>query len=322
MTSTTGRELASAAPSVSITASSGTWSQQAAVDHLRPVRWASVTEPTAIEVHGRPAPPLRPYVSSYVGFRLAGFPAGVHLGTPDRSLTAVISLADPLTVAAPPGTATNGGRFAAVSAGLRTRSVAIHHDGHQHGVKLSLTPLGARAVFGMPAAELADTLVSLDELLGPLGPELLDRVRAAGTWGARFGVLDELLARVVGRGAGRGEAAFDLRPEVAEMWRRLVAARGRVRVGAVAAELGWSRRHLGERFRAEVGLSPKAVARVLRFEHAHQLADVDDPPSWAEVSASAGYADQAHLVRDWRAFTGRTPTAWRGGEVLHRVAGH
>jgi AraC-like DNA-binding protein len=209
-----------------------------------------------------------------------------------------------------------------VGAGLRTRSVAIHHDGHQHGVKLSLTPRGARAVFGMPAAALADTLVPLDELLGPLGIELLDRVRAAGTWGARFGVLDELLARVVERGPGRGEAAFGVRPEVAEMWRRLVAARGQVRVGAVAAELGWSRRHLGERFRAEVGLTPKAVARVLRFEHAHRLATVPDPPSWAEVSASAGYADQAHLVRDWRAFTGRTPTAWRGGEVLPGVAGH
>ena len=288
----------------------------------QPVRCASVTEPTATEVRAPPAPPLRPYVSSYVGFRLSGFPAGVHLGTPHRALTAVISLADPLKVAAFPGASTTGGRFASVSTGLRTRSVAIHHDGHQHGVKLALTPLGARAVYGVPAAALADTLVSLEDLLGPLGSELLDRVRAASTWEARFGVLDDLLIRAVGRGTGGGEAALDIRPEVTEMWRRLVAARGQVRVGAVAAELGWSRRHLAERFRNEVGLTPKAIARMLRFEHAHRLATVDDPPSWAEVSTRAGYADQAHLVRDWRAFTDRTPTAWRRGEVLPGGTGH
>jgi AraC-like DNA-binding protein len=200
-----------------------------------------------------------------------------------------------------------------------TRSVAIHHDGRQHGVMLSLTPLGARAVYGMPAAELADTLVSLEDLLGALGSELLDRVRSAATWTDRFAALDTLLARVVARGGagpGSGAAAAEVRPEVAETWRRLVSTRGRVQVGAIAADLGWSRRHLAERFRIEVGLAPKTIARIIRFENAHRLATIDDPPSWADLSTLTGYADQAHLVRDWRAFTGRTPTAWRRGEVL------
>jgi AraC-like DNA-binding protein len=107
-----------------------------------------------------------------------------------------------------------------------------------------------------------------------------------------------------------------VRPEVAETWRRLVAARGCVQVGAVAGELGWSRRYLTERFRGEVGLSPKTFARVLRFEHAHELAAARDPLPWGDVAAVSGYADQAHLVRDWREFTGRSPTAWRRSEVL------
>ncbi|WP_425472707.1 helix-turn-helix domain-containing protein [Streptomyces sedi] len=107
-----------------------------------------------------------------------------------------------------------------------------------------------------------------------------------------------------------------MRPEVAEAWRRLVAARGRVQVGAVAAELGWSRRHLTERFRGELGPSPKTFARVLRFEHAHDLATARDPVPWADVATISGYADQAHLVRDRTEFTCRTPTAWRHSEVL------
>lgn len=274
----------------------------------------SVRDPTATRIDARPAPALRRYVRSYVGFDLRGFPAGVHCGPPGRVLTAVISLSGPLGI----GTGVDDGspvtRFDGVASGLMSRSVAIHHDGRQHGVQVSLTPLGARAVYGVPAAALAHRLVPLDELLGALGVELVDRLRAATTWVARFAVLDELLLRVVGR--GDGDRLSRVCPEVAEAWRRLVTVQGRVQVGAVATELGWSRRYLTERFRDEVGLSPKTFARVLRFEYAHELATAHDPLPWAAVATVSGYADQAHLVRDWREFTGRSPTAWRRGEVL------
>lgn len=262
---------------------------------------------TAIHVEATPTPALRPYVTSYVGFELRGFPAGIHLGTPSRSLTLVLSLGDPLDLV-------GLGRFGALVGGLSSRSVAIDHDGTQHGIQLGLSPLGARAILGRPAAALADEVVALDDLLGPVGRELLDRVREAGTWKARFGAVDAVLGRAV---AGSTVAAdHGVRPEVAEAWRRLVVSRGRVQVGALAAALGWSRRHLGDRFRTEIGLPPKVVARILRFEHAHQLVMTPEPPSWADVATVAGYADQAHLVRDWRDFTGRSPVAWRRGEVL------
>ncbi|MFJ3475030.1 AraC family transcriptional regulator [Streptomyces microflavus] len=268
----------------------------------------------ATRIDARPAPALRRYVRSCVGFDLRGFPAGVHCGPPGRALTAVISLSGPLGVGAGVDDGSPVTRFDSVAGGLMRRSVAIHHDGRQHGVQVSLTPLGARAVYGVPAGELAHRLVPLDELLGALGVELVDRLRAATTWAARFAVLDELLLRAVGR--GDGDRLYPVRPEVAQAWRRLVVARGRVQVGAVATELGWSRRYLTERFRGEVGLSPKTFARVLRFEHAHDLATAHDPLPWADVATVSGYADQAHLVRDWREFTGRSPTVWRRGEVL------
>jgi AraC-like DNA-binding protein len=270
---------------------------------------------TAAETIARPAPVLREYVDSYVGFDLRGLPTGVHCGPPSRALSAVISLSDPLEVAAGVDDGSPVTRCDSVAGGLMCRSVAIHHDGRQHGVQVLLTPLGARAIYGMPVAELAHRLVTLDELLGALAVELADRLRSATTWAARFSVLDELLLRAVGRGTRGGHVNW-ARPEVAEAWRRLVAARGRVEVGAVAAGLGWSRRYLTERFRGEVGLSPKTFARVLRFEHAHELAAVQDPLPWGDVAIVSGYADQSHLVRDWREFTGRSPTAWRRGEAL------
>lgn len=267
---------------------------------------------SAVQVEARPDPALRPYVTGYAGFELRGFPPGVHLGTPGRSLTVVVSLSEPLDVVGADGAAPRTGRFGAVAGGLTSRSVAIRHDGDQHGVRLAVTPLGARALFGMPSAELAHDVVHLDDVLGRLGAELVDRVRGAATWPDRFGALDAVLARAA-RPRGAGTA---VRPEVEEAWRRLVLHRGRVRIGSLAADLGWSRRNLGDRFRQEIGLTPKAAARVLRFEHAHALATAAEPRSWADISVRAGYADQAHLVRDWRAFTGRAPTAWRRGEVL------
>ena len=271
---------------------------------------------SAVQVVARPNAALRPYVTSYAGFELRGFPPGIHLGTPGRSLTIIVSLSEPLDVVDVDGATARSGRFGAVVSGLTSKSVAIRHDGNQHGIRLSLTPLGARTIFGMPSAALANDLVHLDDVLGRVGADLVDRMRGAETWPERFVTLDAVLARVARRRSVRAQAGHPIRPEVEEAWHRLVVHRGRVQIGSLAADLGWSRRHLGDHFRKEIGLTPKDVARILRFEHAYELATAASPPSWAHASAAAGYADQAHLVRDWREFTGCTPTTWRRSEVL------
>lgn len=274
----------------------------------------AVDGPSAIHASGRPAPALRPYVTAYEGFDVSGFPAGVHLGTPGRALTTVISLGDPLSIAPLDAGSPGPSPWPTVVGGLTSRSIALHHRGRFHGIKIGVTPLGARALYGVPASALAHQLLPLDDLLGP-ADELVDRLRPAGSWPERFRTIDEVLLRAVAR-RPRTTGAHGVRPEVAETWRRLVAARGRLGVGTLATELGWSRRHLGERFRREVGLPPKTFARIVRFEHAHALAAAEPSPAWAQISAASGYADQAHLVRDWHAFTGRTPTTWRRHEVI------
>jgi AraC-like DNA-binding protein len=94
-------------------------------------------------------------------------------------------------------------------------------------------------------------------------------------------------------------------PEVAWVWRRLVAGRGLVRIDQLAAEVGWSRKRLWSRFAAQLGLPPKRAASLIRFDHAaYHLAVGRDP---AGVAADAGYADQSHLHREVVACTGVTP---------------
>ena len=96
-------------------------------------------------------------------------------------------------------------------------------------------------------------------------------------------------------------------------WSLLAGADGSIDIGAVAAAVGWSRRHLSEQFRREFGLPPKVMARVMRFERAKALLARRDP-DLATVAAVAGYADQPHMNREWRELAGSTPAGWLRGE--------
>jgi len=258
----------------------------------------------------RPAPALRPFVEGYAGYRLEGYAPGIHRGLPGRHLTFIISLSDPVDIAAMPDPAHPPLSAMAFVSGLTEGPATIVHDGSQHGVSVDLTPLGARSLLGLPAGELAATAVELDAVMGSDAGRLADRLSHAATWAERFEVLDTVLMAV----ANRGRLAPPP-PEVVQAWQRLVAGGGSVRVGSLASELGWSRRLLGQRFRSEIGLPPKSLARVVRFERARLLLDRPERPGLAQVAAMAGYYDQAHLNRDWRSLAGCSPTTWMAEEL-------
>jgi transcriptional regulator GlxA family with amidase domain len=85
---------------------------------------------------------------------------------------------------------------------------------------------------------------------------------------------------------------------------------GQVRVEALASSLGVTSRHLERGFRRHVGLSPKALCRLARFHHVRSLLARASRPVWAHLACECGYYDQAHLIRDFRHFTGQTPTIY------------
>lgn len=87
-----------------------------------------------------------------------------------------------------------------------------------------------------------------------------------------------------------------------------------MRVDGLADEVGWSRKRLSARFRAQLGITPKRAARLVRFDHAAHLLAAGLAP--AAVASESGYADQSHLHREVKAFTGLTPTAVAGAPWL------
>jgi AraC-like DNA-binding protein len=171
-------------------------------------------------------------------------------------------------------------------------------------LQVFLRPLGAYTLLGVPMAELRGQAVDLADVLGVPGRTLAERLRAEPTWRGRAAVLDGLLMR-------RLEAGPRPAPEVRQAWRRLVATGGAVPIGRLAAEVGWSHKHLITRFGQQVGLTPKTAARLIRFDRVLRALDEPCPRGWDRIAADAGYADQSHLVREFHTFTGRTPTAFR-----------
>jgi AraC-like DNA-binding protein len=236
----------------------------------------------------RPAPSaLRGCVRSYTGYEEWSAEPLCRREVPHGDIVLILSPDSVLSVPE---------RRVSFVAGLHDREAHVGHSGRQHGVEVRLTPLGAHALFGVPMHELANRVVALDELHPGLG-ELAERMWDAGGWEGRFDVLDAALAR-----ARREQSS-----EVAWAWGRLRASAGRVEIGALARELEWSHRRLIARFREQVGLPPKTVGRVLRFERVSRLLLETPAPRLAEVAFDCGYYDQAHLNRDFREFAGTTP---------------
>lgn len=166
-------------------------------------------------------------------------------------------------------------------------------------LQIRLEPAVAAALTGDPAA-LTGTVVALQDIWGRDATRAEDMLRAAPTWDDRFRLAESLLGE-------RLEGRRRVDPEVAHLWRRTVAGRGRERVADLAGEVGWSRKRLWSRFRSQLGITPKSAARLVRFDHAAHLLAAGRPA--AEVAATTGYADQSHLHRESRAFTGLTVTA-------------
>ncbi|HET6530179.1 MAG TPA: helix-turn-helix transcriptional regulator [Actinoplanes sp.] len=151
-----------------------------------------------------------------------------------------------------------------------------------HSLALRFAAGSGPAVFGVPADELTDRRIPLEELW----PAPLVRRLAAVT------SVDEL-ERVVRRRWAPPD------PAMVDVARR---ARAGQPVDAIAVALGLSPRHLQRRVRAAFGYGPKMLARILRLQRALGLARRGRP--FAEVSVTAGYADQAHLARDVKALAG------------------
>lgn len=230
---------------------------------------------------------------SMVAYDLVLDPRAVHHGVPGPSATVILAFDAPLDVGWL-GERDSTPRWASLS-GLHLRPALVRTHGLQRGIQLQVTPRGCRALFGAPLAATAHLTVDLADL--PRGITAAEHARLADapTWPARLELLEHLLlARLAPDRPGR---------DLTHAWRLLLAG---TRVEHTAREVGWSRRHLQTLLRAEVGLTPKQIGRLGRFERARAL--VTSGVGLADAAHRTGYADQSHLSREWRELSGQAPS--------------
>ncbi|MGC4770856.1 helix-turn-helix domain-containing protein [Micromonospora sp. DT44] len=264
-------------------------------------------------VIGLPETRLRPFVDRYIGYRERADVPLVRRETAGVFVVLILGWGAPLDVTDPRSAERGVERVDSFVAGTFDGWCMTRTSGVGEGVELLLTPLTARRVLGLPLVELTNRAVGLDQLPDGWLDRLRGRLADAGGWPQRFALLDAALA-------DRLALTPPVDARLIGAWRWLMASGGRDGVGALATQLGWSRRHLAARFRAEIGLPPKTAARLLRFQRAHAvLRGVDAtagphpgsgrPVDWAEVAVRCGYYDQSHLIRDFHQFAGATPAA-------------
>jgi AraC-like DNA-binding protein len=246
-------------------------------------------------IHGAPDPRLGGYVLNYCAYdeRTGSFVRRREL--PSERVVMIVNLGAPIRILMPAGWTDQPLGF---FAGMHDTFAVSETVGAQRGVQIDFSPVGAHLLLRTPMHELSGRIVELDVLFGRAGTLLHEALACAGGWEERFALLDDFFLL-------RLDDALSPVPSVTRALGRLRASGGTARVTALAAEIGCSRRHLVTGFREQVGVSPKVLGRILRFQRAVGM--VGTGRGWAEIAASCGYYDQAHMVRDFNQFAGASP---------------
>jgi AraC-like DNA-binding protein len=176
------------------------------------------------------------------------------------------------------------------------RAMAIRPTGRVDLIGVRFRPEALTAWLRVSGAELADAAFALEGVPAPLEASLPEQLAETGGTGDRLAILGRHLAKTTGSPDRRLSAAVDL-----------VLGDGRARPEGVARKLGMSRRQLGRLFQERIGIPPKSLGRLGRFQRALRELDGNPRASLAGLAARAGYFDQAHLSRDFRLFAGTTP---------------
>lgn len=196
----------------------------------------------------------------------------------------------------------------AIVVGAMTRPILVPPTDGAGLIGVRFRPGMATAFLQIPAAALTDDRAPL-EAIWPDGEQVADYVGSAlGT--------DHAIPRLAETLASRLSRTATVPPDLLAAVERIIARGGRIDVSRLARSLGVTRQHLARRFAAHVGVTPKTFCRVVRLWKVLRSTD-GGRVNWASLAADLGYSDQSHLVTEFRALTGLTPSRW----VASRRAG-
>jgi AraC-like DNA-binding protein len=242
----------------------------------------------------RPSASLRTFVASFWILEQDGESATPQRVVPDGHAELILNLGQPFEFFKD-GKWHGQPRY--FLAGQIDGPLLLRPNGPAKMLGIGFHPHGAARVFAAPMHELSGRFTPVADLSRALSREL-DRALDSA----------DPIARVEAALSSAESVASRDDPVVAEAVRRIVLARGVSDLAALASELGVGIRQLERRFDSSVGLPPKLFCRMQRFIHVFRVIG-NQPGKWADTAAACGYYDQAHLIRDFKKFSGETPAA-------------
>ncbi|MDL4813734.1 helix-turn-helix domain-containing protein [Actinomadura opuntiae] len=257
-----------------------------------------------MEYVGRvPAPPLDRFIDDL--YCLTGVPRHRRMNVPPMpSAHLFLNLGAPARLwdsdpSVPPETLADGWFM-----GVWTRRFLFEYPARVRLVGVHFKPWGLSPFIGVPASELRNRWVPVDAVWRRSVDRIRNQVGEFTTADETLRVLEDELRSRFAEAPPRG---LDL---VRHTGGRLATAYGAVPVGALADAAGVSGNHLAAQFKSHVGVTPKRVARIYRFARLILSVDALRPVDWSDLAHTAGYFDHAHFSREFKDFTGCTPTEY------------
>ena len=255
-----------------------------------------------------PSPRLQRFVDRLWVLEMPG-PAGIDPVLPDGHTEIIVHCGDPFRELLPDGSFRTQGRL--LVAGQFQRAVRLSPSGSSLMAGARLLPHGAAALFRMPQHELTDRIVDVEAIDRRLAQRLVAKVaEPAATNGHARGDRHAALASALDATLSTlaSSADTDLIAGHAAAFAR--ERGGLIRVDTLAKHVGVTERQLQRLFLRDIGLPPKQFLRTLRFQEILRQLQTGTPTRWADLALRLGFYDQAHFIRDFKAFTGETPSQW------------
>lgn len=256
-----------------------------------------------------PAPPLRAFVDHCWLVRATDYPHSREWIFPDGAVDLMFNLGpSPHGVVDADSGRVRPYRRAWVSGG-RHQSILVEKAQHGYDlVGVHFKPGGAHRFFGLPMAELRDSVVELDDVWGGAAELIRDELSEAATPERIFAVVERILLH-------RAGSALKSDRFLEHAIGALETAGPGCSIATLARDLGVAHRRLIATFDQAVGLKPKMLQRVLRFQRVVRAEEARPALDWAHVAVDCGYFDQAHMIRDFRMFAGMTPETYRSNRT-------
>lgn len=262
-----------------------------------------------------PGPPLREFVENFFFFEDFYTPHLIERFLPDGNTEIIISLNEE------PDHVYHNETLEEIqtcrkgwASGLRTRPISIPAGNESSKLVIIFKRGMAHPFFKIPMSELSNAVVDADRIWGDEFEFLRERLLAAETPADKFALVEEFLVK-------RLTSDTELNPCVEFAVKGITSDPSGTNLARLSDRIGYSQKHLITMFKRNVGTTPKAYLRVMRFQRVIEKLEGNGETDWSAIALEAGFYDQAHLINDFKALSGFTPSEYleRKVETLNYV---